>query len=113
GKLFQSKWVTRNNSELMVIITPELVRPIAAQQPVPELKITKPFMEDNTEGFKGHPGMDKTGPVPVHPPIPSLPVEELFQTMPTPGGNGGIDNSGTPATPPPAGGRGGGGGNGE
>ena len=125
GKLFQSKSVTRNNSELMVIITPELVRPIAAQQPVPELKITKPFMEDNTEGFKGHPGMDKTGPVPVHPPIPSLPVEELIQTMPKPGqaapvptvptpmGNGGIDNSGTPATPPPAGGRGGGGGNGE
>jgi pilus assembly protein CpaC len=119
GKLFQTKSVTKNNSELMVIITPELVRPIAAQQPLPELKTVKPFMEDNTGGFIGHPGMDKTGPVPVHPPNPTMPVEELILTMPKPGqaaptptvptpmGNGGIDNSGhTPATPPPGGGGG-------
>ncbi|MGA3017458.1 MAG: pilus assembly protein N-terminal domain-containing protein [Bryobacteraceae bacterium] len=128
GKLFQTKIVSKNNSELMVIITPELVRPIPAQQPIPELKITKPFMEDNTGGFMGHPGMDKTGPVPVHPPNPTMPVEQLIQTMPKPGqaaptptvpapmGNGGIDNSATPvappATPPPPGG-GGGGGNGQ
>jgi pilus assembly protein CpaC len=129
GKLFQNKSVTRNNSELMIIITPELVRPIPGQQPLPELKITKPFMPNNTDGFMGHPGMDKTGPVPVHPPNPTMPVEQLIQTMPKPGqaaptptvptpmGNGGIDNSGqTPATPPatpPPGGGGGGGGNGE
>ena len=125
GKLFQSKTVTKNNSELMVIITPELVRPIPRQQPLPELKTVKPFLENNTDGFMGQPGMDKTGPVPVHPPNPTMPVEQLIQTMPKPGqaapaptpmGNGGIDNSGqTPATPPatPPPGGGGGGGNGE
>lgn len=123
GKLFQSKTVTKNNSELMVIITPELVRPISGQ-PLPELKITKPFLEDNTAGFIGHPGMDKTGPVPVHPPNPTMPVEELMQAAPkqgqaapaptvqAPAGSGGTDNPGpTPATPP-AGPPPGGGGNG-
>ena len=126
GKLFQTKSVTRNNSELMVIITPELVRPIPGQQPLPELKILKPFMEDNTGGFIGHPGLDKTGPVPVHPPNPTMPVEQLIQTMPKPGQaappptpsalpgtGGGTDNPGQtpPATPP--GGGGGGGSNGQ
>src|SRR4029077_875954 len=36
GKLFQTKSVGRNNSELMVIITPEIVRPIPVGQTVPE-----------------------------------------------------------------------------
>jgi pilus assembly protein CpaC len=134
GKLFQSKTLTKNNSELLVIITPELVRPIPGQQPVPELKITKPFLENNTPGFMGHPGMDQTGPVPVHPPNPTLPLEQLIQTMPKPGQaapaptqsappaagtGGGTDNPAQtppanppPATPPPGGGGAAGGGNG-
>ncbi len=128
GKLFQSKTVTKNNSELLVIITPELVRPMPASQPLPELKITKPFLEDNTGGFMGHPGIDKTGPVPVHPPNPTLPVEQLIQVGPKPGqaaptptptappatGTGGGTDTSTqtppatpPAAPPPGGGGGG------
>ena len=35
GKLFQSKTLINSNSELLVIITPEIVRPIAAGQPLP------------------------------------------------------------------------------
>ncbi len=38
GKLFQSKSRTKNNTELLVIVTPELVTPIPAGQPVPEMK---------------------------------------------------------------------------
>jgi pilus assembly protein CpaC len=38
GKLFQSKSRTKNNTELLVIVTPELVTPIPEGQPVPELK---------------------------------------------------------------------------
>ena len=79
GKLFQSKNVTRNNSELLVIVTPEIVRPIPAEQPVPELKFVKPFLPPNTEGPLGHPGMDKTGPVPVNPPSKTIPIEQLLQ----------------------------------
>ena len=63
GKLFQSKTITKNNSELMIIITPEIVRPIPAQQPVPELKWTVPFMSDNSplpDASAGD-GCDRTG----------------------------------------------------
>jgi pilus assembly protein CpaC len=77
--LFQSKTITKNNSELMIIITPEIVRPISAQQPVPELKWTVPFMSDNSPFPMRQPGMDSTGPVPVHPPAQSLPLEQLLQ----------------------------------
>ena len=79
GKLFQSKTFTRNNSELLIIITPEIVRPITAQQKVPELKWTVPFMSDNSDVPMRQPGLDSTGPVPVHPPAQSLPVEQLIQ----------------------------------
>jgi pilus assembly protein CpaC len=79
GKLFQSKTITKNNSELMIIITPEIVRPIPAQQPIPELKWTVPFMTDNSPIPIRQPGLDSTGPVPVHPPAPSLPLEQLLQ----------------------------------
>ena len=63
GKLFQSKNVTRNNSELLVIVTPEIVRPIPAGQPVPELKFAKPFLPPNTERAAGPPrdGQDRAG----------------------------------------------------
>ena len=79
GKLFQSKQTTKDNSELMVIITPEVVRPIPVGQPVPELRFPKPFLESNSGIPMSQPGMDKTGPVPVKPPVETLPVEQLMQ----------------------------------
>jgi pilus assembly protein CpaC len=79
GKLFQSKTVNKSNSELLIIITPEIVRPIPSQQPVPELKWTVPFMTDNSQFPMRQPGMDSTGPVPVHPPVQALPLEQLIQ----------------------------------
>lgn len=79
GKLFQSKTLTKSNSELLILITPEIVRPIPAQQPVPELKWTVPFMTDNSPIPMRQPGMDSTGPVPVHPPSQTLPIEQLLQ----------------------------------
>ena len=79
GKLFQSKTITKSNSELVIIITPEIVRPIPSQQPVPELKWTVPFMSNNSAFPMRQPGMDSTGPVPVHPPAESLPLEQLLR----------------------------------
>jgi len=76
GKLFQNKSVTKNNSELMVIITPEVVRPIPAGQPLPGLNYPRPFMTSNTDGPLTQPGLDKTGPVPVKAAEP-VPVELL------------------------------------
>jgi pilus assembly protein CpaC len=79
GKLFQSKTITKNNSELLIIITPEIVRPIPSQQPVPELKWTVPFMSNNSDVAMRQPGLDSTGPVPVHPPSPTMPLEQLLR----------------------------------
>jgi pilus assembly protein CpaC len=79
GKLFQSKTITKTNSELLIIITPEIVRPMPSQQPIPELKWTVPFMSDNSPFPMRQPGLDSTGPVPVHPPAQSLPPEQLLQ----------------------------------
>jgi pilus assembly protein CpaC len=141
GKLFQSKTITKNNSELIIIITPEIVRPMPSQQPIPELKWTVPFMTDNSPFPMRQPGMDSTGPVPVHPPAQSLPLEQLLQqqkliqaapistplTTPAagpapatppggnpaaPGGNGGNGSGNGGNAPASAAGSGGGGGNG-
>lgn len=79
GKLFQTKQTQKNDSELLVIITPELVNPIPADQKVPGLKFPTPFMSDNTGGPMTQPGIDKTGPVPVHAPSETMPVEELVE----------------------------------
>jgi pilus assembly protein CpaC len=78
GKLFQSKNISRSNSELMVIITPEVVRPIPAGQPAPELKFPAKFISGGDTTAPANPGLDKTGPVPVKPPFETLPVEELM-----------------------------------
>jgi len=79
GKLFQSRSVAKNNTELMVIVTPEIVRPLPAGQPLPSLNMPVPFMSKNSEIDMHHPGMDKTGPVPVKPPQETMPVELLQQ----------------------------------
>jgi pilus assembly protein CpaC len=81
GKLFQSKSVSKTNTELIVIVTPELVRPIAAGQPVPALKFPRPFLEPNTGTYPRTPGLDATGPVPVNPPNEAIPVEKLVQSL--------------------------------
>jgi pilus assembly protein CpaC len=79
GKLFTSRAISRNNSELMVIVTPEVVRPIPVGQPLPSLKMPVPFMPKNSDGEMHQPGIDKTGPVPVKPPTDTMPVEQLIQ----------------------------------
>src|SRR6185369_10820977 len=99
GKLFQSKVVNKSNSELMVIITPEVVRPIPAGQAVPELTFTSPFLPATADVVR-HPGMDKTGPVPVKPTVESLPFEMLAQ--PPKQGQPPMAPT-TPTAPPPGG----------
>jgi pilus assembly protein CpaC len=79
GKLFTSRSTKRNNSELLVIVTPELVRPIPVGQPVPALNMPLPFMTKNSDFEMHTPGIDKTGPVPVKPPTDSIPIEQLIQ----------------------------------
>ncbi|RPI08321.1 MAG: type II and III secretion system protein, partial [Acidobacteriales bacterium] len=81
GKLFRSKNRTKNNTELLVVVTPELVRPVPAGQPVPELKMPMPFLEWAPTEVPRTPGMDVTGPVPVRPLKESIPFEELMRSL--------------------------------
>jgi pilus assembly protein CpaC len=81
GKLFQSRSVSRNNTELLVLVTPELVRPLPAGQPVPEVKMDKTFLSGTAKKAPQQPGMDVTGPVPVKPLEDTIPVEDLIQSQ--------------------------------
>jgi len=77
GKLFQSRIRSKSNSELLVMVTPELVRPIPAGQARPDVPMPRPFMKGTLTTPPHTPGMEVTGPVPVKPQRETLPVEEL------------------------------------
>ncbi len=81
GKLFQSKSVSKTNTELIVIVTPELVRPIPAGQTLPALRYTTPFLKPNTDDYPRTPGLNTTGPEPVTPPRDSMPIEKLMLSL--------------------------------
>lgn len=87
GKLFQSKSLNRSNNELVIIITPEIVRPIPAGQAGPQLKDGEPPFPAGAQSTVRQPGMDKTGPVTVQPPRDRIPIEMLNpprKTLPPP-----------------------------
>ncbi len=80
GKFFQSMTRTKNNTELIVIVTPEIVAPIAAGQPVPELKFPVQFLPPNSNIPMHNP--DAKTPENTMAPAPtSIPVEKLIESM--------------------------------
>lgn len=44
GKLFTSRSTSKSNEELLIVVTPELVRPLDSTQPAPSLPMEKKFM---------------------------------------------------------------------
>ncbi len=80
GKLFQSRTLTKNNTELLVMVTPELVRPIPEGQARPDVEMPAPFLEGVSQTVPRTPGIQTTGPVPVRAPRESMPVEELIES---------------------------------
>ena len=48
GKLFQSRQVNKNNTELIVLVTPEIVRSIHSDQRPPQLAMPIPFLPANS-----------------------------------------------------------------
>jgi pilus assembly protein CpaC len=80
GKFFQSKNRTKSNTELMVIVTPTLVRPVPAGQSISGLKYPVPFMDPNTGTDMATPGSPVTGATAA---ASSVPVETLLKSMET------------------------------
>ena len=81
GKLFQSRARSKNNTELLVIVTPEVVRPVPVGQPAPELNYPQPFLKANSPIPMQQPGIDKTGPVAEQAHAKSIPIEQLVQAQ--------------------------------
>ena len=64
GQLFRSKSVQRNNSELLVLVTPHIVDPVHVTSPAPPgPKPPMPYL-DNPKFDKNLPGAKKTEPPP-------------------------------------------------
>jgi len=84
GNLFRSRQITKNNSELLVMVTPEIVRPVPKGQTPPDLTRPGSFLPPNTSSNPPQqPGMDVTGPVPLTKSQGSMPVEDLVKAMQT------------------------------
>ncbi len=81
GKFFQSKTKNRTNTELMVIVTPQIVRPMPAGKTIAMPNFPVPFLPPNSTTEMATPGQNVTGPVPVTPPTQSVPVESYIKSL--------------------------------
>jgi pilus assembly protein CpaC len=79
GKLFRSRSVSRNHTELMVLVTPELVRPIPAGAPRPEIPMPRDFLPGGSRQAPATPGPEVTGAVAAPPAQKTMPVEQLLE----------------------------------
>ena len=107
GKLFQTRQMQKSNSELLIIITPELVAPIPEGKALPDIERPTSFLEGPgiQKTAPRTPGAAETGPPVERPRHSELPIQELQfiqQTRPT----SSVPNEGTGTTPQlnPAGG---------
>lgn len=80
GKFFQSMQRTKTDTELIVIVTPEIVSPIPAGSALPALKYPQAFLPTNSGIPMNNP--DAKTPANTQAPAPaSIPVETLIQSM--------------------------------
>ncbi len=80
GKFFQTMQRTKSNSELIVIVTPEIVNPIDAGTPLPELKYPEGFLPPNSPIPMHTPDTKVAGTAPPPPPA-TIPVEKLIESQ--------------------------------
>jgi len=87
GKFFQSISKNRTNTELIVIVTPEIVAPIPAGAPLPELKYPSKFLPTNSgiamhtpDGTTNSNSASADGRA-LPPPPATMPVEQLIKSM--------------------------------
>ncbi len=80
GRFFQTLQRTRNNTELIVIVTPEIVSPIPAGAPLPEPKFPQPFMPPNSAVPMHNPDAKTAESTPAPAPT-TIPVEQLIESM--------------------------------
>jgi len=79
GKLFQSRTRTRSNSELMILVTPELVRPMPVGAALPVIREDEKYLPGTAAAAPRTPGPSVTGPVPTPPARKDIPLEEMLE----------------------------------
>jgi pilus assembly protein CpaC len=77
GKLFQSKSLHKQNTELLVIVTPEIVHPIKEGQPRPSLEMPMPLW--GPDSAPRTPGVGVTGA--PEPSSATIPLEKLMESL--------------------------------
>ena len=105
GKLFQSMKRTKNNTELIVIVTPEIVSPVPAGTEIALPRFPQSFLPPNSNTPMHNPDAvsDTVAPAPPA----AIPVEQLIESMKPEqplsdssgyggGGGGGASSSSTP-----------------
>jgi pilus assembly protein CpaC len=80
GKFFQSIQKKRQNTELIVEVTPEIVTPMPAGSPLPQLKYPGKFLPPNTGIAMNTPDAKTPENTPAAPPT-AIPVEKLLESM--------------------------------
>ncbi len=102
GKLFQSESKTKNDTELIVLVTPEIVSPLPAGTTIPNLKFPDPNFIPPNSNIPMHQPDEKTADNTLPPPPPAIPVETLIQSMKPEkpliieSGTGGFGSTGAP-----------------
>jgi pilus assembly protein CpaC len=79
GKLFQSKSVSQANTDLLVIVTPEIVRPVPVGAPPTELHYPAPFLEPSPGNAAKPPGEFLLAPLPRQ--NQPMPFETLLDSL--------------------------------
>jgi pilus assembly protein CpaC len=80
GKFFQSQSVSKTDTELIVIVTPEIVNPIPAGDPLPQIKFPDKFIPSASGIPMNTPDAKTAGATP--PPAPTaMPVERLVKSL--------------------------------
>jgi pilus assembly protein CpaC len=92
GKLFQSRSVQKNNSELLVLVTPEIVRPIQPGETRPDIKMPSEFLKGAPMSVPMNPAAGNKVAMPA-----TVPVEQLLPLTPA------VEAPETPAVENPAG----------
>ncbi len=94
GKLFQSRNIQKTNTELLVLVTPEVVQPIPANTKLPQLSTSRPVLKDTAPAAPQNPiAPDAALPVEM-----SLPVEVLKDSKI--GDDNAISSTGAPMNKP-------------
>lgn len=77
GKLFQSRSISRNNTELLVVVTPEVVRPAPPNVQIATPEMPEPFLKGAPTVPPRTPPVTVTGRTSSKPLQDTIPVEQL------------------------------------